>query len=70
MIQGKLALSGVLHKVPRHPEKLLTKYDLDKVAKEEDHLDKFYLHLQMLEVHFNDVTCRLFLCTLDGSVVI
>lgn len=41
MTQGPLALLGVLHKMSRHPEKLLTKYDPDKVVKVEDHLDNF-----------------------------
>lgn len=43
--QGPLALLGVLHKISRHKEKLLTKYDLDKEVKAEDHLYMFYLHL-------------------------
>lgn len=66
MTQSPLAFLGVLHKMPRHPEKLLTKYDPKKAAKEEDHLDNVYLHLQMLEVHYDDVACRIFPCTLDG----
>lgn len=36
----------------RHLEKLLTKYDPDKAVKAEDHLDKFYVHLQILEVRY------------------
>lgn len=66
MTQGPLALPSVLHKMPRHTEKLLTKYDPHKKAKVEYHLDTFYLHLQALEVRYNDVECRLFPCTLDG----
>jgi len=36
----------------------------------EDHLDNFYLHLQTLEVHYNDVVCIFFPCTLDGIIVV
>lgn len=60
MTQGPLALLGVMHKMPRYSEKLLIKYDRDKTVKIEDHLDKFYLHLQTLEVRYNDVACRHF----------
>lgn len=66
MTQGLLALSGVLHKMPRHSEKILKKYDHNKRVKVEYHLDKFYLHLQTLEVRYDDVACRIFPCTLDG----
>ena len=58
MTQGPLALPGVLHKMPKNSEKLLTKYDLDKIGKDEDHPDNFYLHMQtryvtmMLHVEF------------------
>jgi len=45
MSQGPLTLPGILHKMPRHLEKLLMKYDLDKSINAEDHLDNFYLHL-------------------------
>lgn len=46
------------------------KYDPHKAVKAEDDLDNLYLHLQMIEVHYNDVTCILFPCTLDGKVVV
>jgi len=52
--------------VPRHTEKLLTKYDPHRIVKAKDHLDTFYLHLQTLEVHYGDVASTLFPCTLDG----
>ena len=70
MTQGPLELSGVLHKMLRHVEKLLTKYDPDKIVKVEDHLDNFYLHMKTLDVCYADVACRLFPCTLDGRDVV
>lgn len=70
MTQGPLSLLGVLHNMLSHSEKLFTEYYLDKIVKEEDHLGKFYLHLQMLEVCYGDVACRIFLCTLYGKPIV
>lgn len=70
MAWGPLALPDILHKLLRHTEKLLTKYDPDRAVKTEDHLNMFYLHLQTLEVCYDDVSCRLFPCTLDGRVAL
>lgn len=70
MNQGPLALPTLLHKMPRHLKKILMKYDPYKRVKDEDHLDNFYLHLQTLEVCYNDVACRHFPCTLDGRLVV
>lgn len=70
MTQGPLTLSDVLHKMPRHPKKLLMKYDPAKAVKVEDHLDNSYLYLQILEVRYDDVTCRLFPCTLDDRAIV
>lgn len=70
MTQGPLEPLGVLNKVSRHVEKRLTKYDLGKTVKIEDHLDTFDLHLQTLEVCYDNIACTLFPCTLDGSVAV
>lgn len=68
--QGPLTLLGILHRIPIHLEIFLTKYDPNKETKAEYHLHKFYLHLQMVEVIYKYVSCRLFPCTLDGRGVI
>lgn len=60
MNEGPLALSGVMHKMKWHVEKLLTKYDPDKIVKVEDRLDNFYLHLLTLEVCYDGDPCRHF----------
>lgn len=70
MNQCPLVLLCVLHKMLRYAENILTKYDPDKKLKAKDHLDKFYLHLRTLEVCYDDVTCILFPCTLDGREVV
>ena len=48
MTQGPLTILGVLHKMKKHSEKLLTKYDPDNMVKVEDHLENFYLHMKNL----------------------
>lgn len=63
-------LPGVLHKIPRHIERFLTKYDPNRRVKVEDHLDTFYLHLQTLEVRYDDVSCILFPCILDDRATV
>jgi len=45
------------------------KFNPDIMVKVEDHLDNFYLHLQTLEVLYDDVACRLLPCTLVGHAV-
>lgn len=66
MAQGLPTLSNSLHKIPKHIEKLLSKFDPDKKTNVEDHIDEFYMHLRMLEVHFDNVICRIFQYTLEG----
>jgi len=70
MTQGPLTLLGVLQKMPSHVDNLLTKYGLEKIVKVENHLDNFYLHMQKLEVHYDDVSWKRFPCTLDGRPVV
>jgi len=50
MAQGPLSLLDNLHCIPKHLEKLLSKFGLDKKTKVEDHVDDFYMSLRMLEV--------------------
>lgn len=45
MTQVPLAFLGVLHKMSRRAKKILTKYELGKIVKAQDHLNTFYLHL-------------------------
>lgn len=49
---------------------MLTKFEPESAVKAGDHLDNFYLQLQTLEVQYENVACRLFLCTLDGRTTI
>lgn len=64
--QGPIFLWGILHRLPQNPKKHLTNYDHIKKEKGKYHIDDFYLHMRMLEVHYDDVSCTLFLYTLEG----
>jgi len=70
MAQGPLALLENIHRMPKHLEKLLSKIDPDKKTKIEDHLDDFYMHLQILEVRYDAVACRLFPFNLEGRTIV
>ena len=48
------------HPLPKHPEKLLPKFDLDNDIKPKDHIKQFMLYLRLLDVQHEDVVCRLF----------
>ena len=41
MVQGPLSLSYNLHKMPKLPQKLLSKFDPNKNTEVEDHIDDF-----------------------------
>ena len=52
----------------KRAKRISIKFNLDNTVKAEDHLDNFYLQLQTLEVRHDDISCRLFPCTLDSHV--
>lgn len=60
MAQSPLDIQVHLLDMPRHPDKHLPKYDLEKGTTTEDHMNKFYLALQMVKVQHDNVACRLF----------
>ena len=55
-----LNLPTPLHDFPKHPERALPKFDPGKDISVEDHLQSFYLALELLDVEHEDVVCRLF----------
>lgn len=61
MAQEPLTLLESLHRMLRHSEKLLSKFDPDNKTKAKHHINDFYIHLRMLEVWYDDVACRIFL---------
>ena len=64
---GDVAVSGLQHNLPKHPDKLLPNFDLDDKALAENHIEKFILVVQTMNVQHEDVVCRLFPLTFEGK---
>ena len=60
-----LNLAAPLHDLPKHPEKVLPKFDPGRDVSIEDHLHNFYLALNVLNVGHEDVVCILFQYTFE-----
>jgi hypothetical protein len=56
-----------VHNLPRHPEKLLPKFDLETFGFPEDHIKKFILAIRLMNVQHEDVVCILFPYTFENS---
>jgi hypothetical protein len=61
------ALPGRLHHLPRHPEKILPKFDPETSGLPEDHIKKFILAIRLMNVQHEDVVCHLFPYTFENS---
>ena len=55
-----LNLAAPLHDLPKHP-----KFDPRKGVSAEDHLKSFYLSLNLLNVEYENVVCKLFQYTFE-----
>jgi hypothetical protein len=62
-----VAIPGRAHNLPRHPKKLLPKYDPETSGLPEDHIKKFILTIRLMNVQHEDVVCRLFPYTFENS---
>ena len=58
---------GAQHPLPKHPEKILPKFDLENDVLPEDDIKHFILSLRLMNVDHEDVVCRLFPYTLVGK---
>jgi len=47
---GVVAVPRLQHNLPKHPDKLLPKFDLDDKGLAENHIDKFILAVQTMNV--------------------
>ena len=61
----QLNLAAPLHDLPKHPEKVLPKFDPGKGVSTQDHLQNFYRSLNVLNVDHEDVACRIFSYTFE-----
>ena len=66
--RSSLNLTPPLHNLPQAFEKLLPKFDPDEKTAVDDHLQIFYLEIEVLRAReHEDVVCRLFPHTLKGA---
>jgi hypothetical protein len=52
-----LVILGWMHNLPKHPEKLLPKFDPKTSRLLEDHIKKFILAIRLMNVQQKDVVC-------------
>ena len=57
LAQDVVAVPGDQHPLPKHPEKLLPKFNPESKEPAEDHVKKFMLAIQLLDVEYEDVVC-------------
>ena len=62
-----IAVPYIQHLFPKHPKKLLLKFDPDTDVTPEDHIKQFMLSLTLMDVQHEDVVCRLFPYTFVGQ---
>jgi hypothetical protein len=66
LAKDALALPGLGHNLPHHPEKLLPKFDPKTFGLPEDHIKKFILVIRLMNFQHEDVVCRLFPYTFEN----
>ena len=62
-----LAIHEPQNPLPKHPEKLLPKFDPDDDILPEDHINKFMLAMNIMNVQHEYAACRLFYFTWQGK---
>ena len=62
-----VAVPGAQHPLPKHPEKLLPKFDPDNDVTPEDHIKQFMRSLRLLDVQHEDLVCRFIPYTFVGQ---
>jgi hypothetical protein len=67
LVGDVVVIPGRVHNLPRHPEKMLPKYDPETSGLPEDHIKKFILAIRLMNVQHEDVVCRLFPYTFENS---
>jgi hypothetical protein len=66
LVRDSLSILGQVHNIPRHPEKLLHKFDLETSRVPEDNINKFILAIKLMNVQHEDVVCILFPYTFEN----
>jgi hypothetical protein len=66
-VRYSLQIPGSVHNIPRHPEKLLPKFDPETSRLLEDHIKKFILAMRLMTVQYEDIVCIMFPYTFENS---
>lgn len=61
-----IAVPSSQHPLPKHPEKLLPRFDPDNDVTPEDYIKQFMISLRLMDVKHEDVVCTLFPYTFVG----
>ena len=61
-----IAIPGPQYPLPKHLEKLFPKFDHDDDILLQNHINKFMLSMNIMNVQHEDVACKLFCLTLQG----
>ena len=67
---GAIVVPGLQHNLPKHPDKLLPKFDPDDKGLSKNHVDKSILVVPAMNVQNEDVVCQLFPLNFEGKVVV
>ena len=67
LTMNALAIPRPQNHLPKHLEKLFPKIDLDNDILPKDHINKFMLSLNLMNVQHEDVACRFIYFTLQGK---
>ena len=62
-----MSIPGTLNPLHKHPEWLLLKFHPNNVVLLEDHVKQFIIALNLMNVKYEDVICRLFPYTFKGK---
>ena len=64
-----VVVPGISHNLPKQPDRLLPKYDLDIFGKPEDHIKKFILAIRLMNVQHEDIVYILFPYTFENKAL-
>ena len=67
LVADSIAIPSAQHPLPKHPEKLLPKFDPDNDVTPEGHIKQLMLSLRLIDVQHEDVVCRFFPYSLFGK---
>jgi hypothetical protein len=67
LLLDSIFILGVLHDIPKHPEKFLPKFDPKRKESVEDHVKKLLLSIRIQNINHGYVLCRIFPHTFENK---